>query len=92
MSAGAARSADGVVEAADASEVVALLRELSWMLGVAESLTGGLLAAAVVDVPGASGASAPRIRCAVDPCGPPSAATWRCSACIAGPPMANERT
>ena len=54
MSAGAARSADGVVEAADASEVVALLRELSWMLGVAESLTGGLLAAAVVDVPGAS--------------------------------------
>lgn len=38
----------------EASEVVTRLRELGWMLGVAESLTGGLLSAAIVDVPGAS--------------------------------------
>lgn len=38
----------------DAHAVVARLREQGWMLGVAESLTGGLLAASIVDVPGAS--------------------------------------
>ncbi|MFS0866851.1 CinA family protein [Microbacterium sp. 179-B 1A2 NHS] len=34
--------------------LVQRLRELGWTLGVAESLTGGLLAASVVSVPGAS--------------------------------------
>lgn len=37
-----------------AEALVAGLRTRGWMLGVAESLTGGMLAAAVVDVPGAS--------------------------------------
>ena len=32
-----------------------LLEELGWSLGVAESMTGGLVAARVVDVPGSSG-------------------------------------
>lgn len=34
--------------------LVARLRELGWTLGIAESLTGGLVTAAVVSVPGAS--------------------------------------
>lgn len=34
--------------------LVERLRELGWTLGVAESLTGGLVAASVVSVPGAS--------------------------------------
>ena len=38
----------------DAEWVVARLGELGWTLGVAESLTGGLLAASIVDVAGAS--------------------------------------
>ncbi|CAI9391766.1 Putative competence-damage inducible protein [Microbacterium sp. T2.11-28] len=38
----------------DAERLVARLKELGWTLGVAESLTGGLVAAAVVAVPGAS--------------------------------------
>jgi nicotinamide-nucleotide amidase len=38
----------------DAERLVARLKELNWTLGVAESLTGGLVAAAVVAVPGAS--------------------------------------
>lgn len=37
-----------------AAQVVAILRQREQTLGVAESLTGGLLAAAFVDVPGAS--------------------------------------
>ena len=39
---------------AGAAEVVALAARLGVRIGVAESLTGGLLAAALVDVPGAS--------------------------------------
>ncbi len=38
----------------DADWLVARLRELGWTLGVAESLTGGLVAASIVDVAGAS--------------------------------------
>lgn len=38
----------------DPERLVARLKELGWTLGIAESLTGGLLAAAVVGVPGAS--------------------------------------
>jgi len=38
----------------DAERLVARLKELGWTIGVAESLTGGLLSAAVVAVPGAS--------------------------------------
>ncbi|MBD8079244.1 CinA family protein [Cellulosimicrobium arenosum] len=34
--------------------MLALLRERGWTLGVAESLTGGLVTATIVDVPGAS--------------------------------------
>ena len=37
-----------------ASELLSLLGERAWSLGVAESLTGGLLAATIVSVPGAS--------------------------------------
>lgn len=39
---------------ASASEVLATLRSRGWRLGVAESLTGGALASALVSVPGAS--------------------------------------
>lgn len=38
----------------DAERLVARLRELGWTLGVAESLTGGLVAATIVSVAGAS--------------------------------------
>lgn len=39
---------------ADPAELVAALGARGWRLGVAESLTGGLLAATIVEVPGAS--------------------------------------
>ncbi|MGE9781280.1 CinA family protein [Janibacter sp. CX7] len=45
--------ADGA-GSADAAEVLAALARRGWTLGTAESLTGGLLAATVVEVPGAS--------------------------------------
>ena len=38
----------------DAERLVNRLKELGWTLGVAESLTGGAVAASVVSVPGAS--------------------------------------
>lgn len=38
----------------DAERLVARLSELGWSLGIAESLTGGLVSASVVGVPGAS--------------------------------------
>ncbi|MGM7697171.1 CinA family protein [Microbacterium sp. A84] len=38
----------------DAAALVRALRERGWTLGIAESLTGGALAAEVVSVPGAS--------------------------------------
>lgn len=44
--------ADGA--AGDAETLVGLLRARGWMLAAAESLTGGLVASAIVDVPGAS--------------------------------------
>ncbi|OJU42044.1 MAG: damage-inducible protein CinA [Microbacterium sp. 69-10] len=40
----------------DAALLVAALRERGWTLGVAESLTGGAVAAEIVSVPGASAA------------------------------------
>ena len=39
---------------ADAADLLAALGARGWSLGTAESLTGGLLAATVVEVPGAS--------------------------------------
>ena len=45
--------ADGA-GSADAAEVLAAIARRGWTLGTAESLTGGLLAATVVEVPGAS--------------------------------------
>ncbi|GAB2708690.1 nicotinamide-nucleotide amidase [Microbacterium marinum] len=38
----------------EAERLVSRLKELGWSLGVAESLTGGLVAASIVAVPGAS--------------------------------------
>ncbi len=38
----------------DSERLVARLKELGWTLGVAESLTGGLVAASLIAVPGAS--------------------------------------
>jgi nicotinamide-nucleotide amidase len=40
----------------DAAELIGALRERGWTLGVAESLTGGAVAAEIVSVPGASAA------------------------------------
>lgn len=40
----------------DAAELIAALRERGWTLGVAESLTGGAVAAEIVSIPGASAA------------------------------------
>jgi nicotinamide-nucleotide amidase len=39
-----------------AREVIEALRERGWMLATAESCTGGMIAAAITDVPGASSA------------------------------------
>lgn len=59
----AARDAPALEDAAldaaaleDAVTLVGLLRARGWMLAAAESLTGGLVASAIVDVPGASAA------------------------------------
>ncbi len=38
----------------EAAHLLALLEERGWTIGLAESLTGGLLTSALVDVPGAS--------------------------------------
>lgn len=40
--------------AADAADLLTVLAERGWTLGTAESLTGGLVAATIVEVPGAS--------------------------------------
>lgn len=40
--------------ALDSAAIIALLREKSWSIAVAESLTGGLLVSALIDTPGAS--------------------------------------
>ncbi|MGX1791537.1 CinA family protein [Microbacterium sp. NPDC055312] len=40
----------------DAAQLVTALRQRGWTLGVAESLTGGAVASAIVSVPGASAA------------------------------------
>jgi nicotinamide-nucleotide amidase len=38
----------------DPERLVARLRELGWTVGVAESLTGGIVVSSIIDVPGAS--------------------------------------
>ena len=53
---------------ADAAGLLAALGSRGWSLGTAESLTGGLLAATVVEVPGASAVFA-RSVVANDPAG-----------------------
>lgn len=40
--------------ASDSAAIIALLRERSWSIAAAESLTGGLLVSALIDTPGAS--------------------------------------
>jgi nicotinamide-nucleotide amidase len=50
----AARTPDGGAAVPAAADIVAVLRRRGETLGCAESLTGGLVAAAVTDVPGAS--------------------------------------
>lgn len=40
--------------ASDSAAIIAVLRERSWSIAAAESLTGGLLVSALIDTPGAS--------------------------------------